>query len=583
MTDKIAIKYIIKPLEVQSNTLDITIKVENNKNDLLLLKMPIWRPGRYCLMDYAKDVTLFNVTDKYGNLLNNKKIDKTTWEITTNNESEIIVNYKYYANTLDAGSSLWDGEQLFITGITCLMYIPDRKDEPNQLLIEGLSNCKCATPLKSNPNKEDSYRWNFIADNYDELVDHPLIISKSLIIDELKIDKTIYHICYQGDGNYDREKIKGDIEKIVKSQVTMMGDMPCEEYYFLYQIPQPDKKHGLEHRDSTVIVFGPAYKFDDNEHYDLFMGFTSHEFYHLWNIKRIKPDVLYPFKYDEIFYTPTFFVAEGFTCYYGDLSLIRSGVWDKEKYFKNLAKHMTFEAKTYGRNITSLAMSSWDSWISHYQQGNPNQHISFYLKGELVGLLLDMEIRKNSNNKSNLDDVMKIFYNEYAKKDKGYTLESLLNISSECAGKNLKVFFNDYILSTKKLNYDILQEYAGIKINKIDDDEEEALERLGIKFIRNSFGQVGKVQPESDAYKAGVQQGDEIIAINNKKISSDNIKSLMNYLKSKNEIEISLFRNNILYNLKCNYTQKSSWKYSIDVLENQTEEQKANLKTWLWI
>ncbi|MEZ4936780.1 MAG: hypothetical protein R2799_04220, partial [Crocinitomicaceae bacterium] len=376
----------------------IKIKAEFHADSNTTIQFPTWRPGRYEIGDFIKNVHGFKVFSADGKPLKHEKINKDSWQVE-NSKGVIRVEYSYYAKDLNAGSTYVDQEQLYVNPVNCLAYIPGFEDQACELEL-GIPDhweIACGLPFSAKKLKTDSYH---------DLVDSPFIASNTLQHETYESNGTTFHLWFQGECKPDWKKLKTDFKKFTDLQVKNFGSIPVKgEYAFLFQIVPYKAYHGVEHQYSTVILLGPSYDIMGS-FYDELLGVSSHELYHTWNIKNIRPIEMFPYDYSKENFSHLGYVAEGVTTYMGDIYLMQSGVWDLDKYLKELQTNLQRHFDNFGRFNLSVAESSWDTWIDGYVAGVPNRKVSIYNEGAILAFVCDMKIRKNSGNKFNLHDVM---------------------------------------------------------------------------------------------------------------------------------------------------------------------------------
>ncbi|PTB94063.1 hypothetical protein C9994_12445, partial [Marivirga lumbricoides] len=426
-----------------SEFLQIQITFKNTqKSSPLSIRLPAWRPGRYQLGNFSKNIRNFKVIDTDGKPLNYIKKSRDNWHITSSEEI-VIVNYEYYTAEIDGGSTYLDEEQWYINFINCLMYAENQLDEPCevQLLVSDENIIACGLPSKGKI---------LYAKNFYQLVDSPAIISKEIKHLQYVLNNITFHLWFKGDVQLatQEERIIEDFKSFTAEQLKMMGDFENESYHFLYQIPDTKAYHGVEHLNSTCIVLGPAKEFNTEAFYDNFLGISSHELFHYWNIIRIRPKEMVPYDFTKENYFTTGYVAEGVTTYYGDLFLIRSGVKDLNWYQNELNKLFKRHFENNGRFNYSVADSSLDLWIDGYEPGTPDRKVSIYVKGAIIALLLDMLIIKETNAKKSLDDVLRTLWSDFYKKGKGYSAADYLNVAETVIEHDLEGYKKDYIEGT---------------------------------------------------------------------------------------------------------------------------------------
>ena len=420
--------------------------------------MPAWRPGRYTIQNYARYVIGVDVVDEGGNSLPFEKTDKNTWCISGGNARRLIVCYRAYASVLDAGESFLDEHEAYINPISVLMYVPGKEFTSSIVAFDKPSDWEVATALDY-----DEVAEGYVASDYHELVDSPFIISPDLKTFSFDYGGATYELVFQGEPQSNYTLFVEDVERIVRAQVGIMGITPYRRYVFLYHLVPHRFSHGVEHKNSTCIVLGPT-DFSDVHFRSRFWEFTAHELFHVWNVERIRPEAIYYPDYSREMYTTTMWVYEGITCYYTDLSLLKAGLYTKDRYLAELGSALFRYDMAAGRNVTSVAMTSWNSWIS--RKAPPDTTYSFYLAGHVLGLLLDLEVRNRTANRKSLDDVFRYLYAEYAEKDIGVPEEGFQHALEYISGSGFQEFFDRYVFGFDDIDYDTYLVHAGLKLNK---------------------------------------------------------------------------------------------------------------------
>lgn len=412
--------------------------VDHIHQDIIHLQLPAWRPGRYELQNYAKNIRCFAIHDENSNPVKYKKITKDCWEVYTHDVKTIFVSYEYYANQYDGGASYADEKQLYINPVNCFMYVVDRMDEAFHIELNIPDDYKIYCQLPVNEK-------TITAKTFDELADSPFMASPTIEHLSFKVGDCLMHFCIQGNHAMDIMRLKSETEAYASKQINIFGDIPCTEYFFLYHILDRPFRHGVEHLNSTVIVMGKQPEQSDEDFYNDLLAISSHELFHLWNIKRIRPVDMLPYDFTKENYSTLGYVYEGITTYYGDLMLARSGVWNWEQYCKSFASDLKRHVDNPGRFNYSVAESSFDTWLDGYVPGVPGRKTSIYIEGMMAALIADILIIKHSNAKYCLDDVMNDLYNNYYKKGMGYTESDYKKLLEKYSGISFEKYFAEII------------------------------------------------------------------------------------------------------------------------------------------
>lgn len=581
-------KYIISYQKPHQRYIDIEFIADNIRQDEVLVSLPAWRPGRYELGNFAKNVQKWIANDSLGNVLNSEKITKDCWKIHTKGVSQIHIKYNYYAADINAGSTFLDANQLYMNPVNCCVYIMDRMEEACELVLQLPIDYKVAIGLMESNNKSSKDKI-YIASDFHELADSPFIASNSLQHDSFVSSGVTFNLWFQGQCTPDWTKLKTDFLKFVNEQMLMMKAFPAEQYHFLFQILPYKTYHGVEHITSTVIALGPGANLMNADLYEDLLGVSSHELFHAWNVKTIRPVEMLPYNYSKENYSKLGYVCEGVTTYYGDYLLFRSGVFNEEQYLKTFADRLQKHFDNFGRFYLSVADSSFDTWLDGYVPGVPNRKTSIYDEGCLLAFVTDMFIRKNSHNENSLDDVMRYLYTEFALKNKGYSAKDYKGVVEHFANSSFDEIFNNYI--NKAVDYEPLlldaMSYIGCELSKTPSLKfhEHA---LGIKVSAvNGLCKITSVFPDSVADIAGISVDDEVIRLNEIQIKPDgngtNFTEVFNELSKVNTVSLDLTivskgivkQFNLIPNPDCYYSLVTMKKRS-----SASKDQKNNFENW---
>ena len=397
-------KYSVFYQNPHQRLINIEFFTNVNKNKTIL-RLPSWRPGRYELGNFAKNIVKFEVLNNKGQSLPFNKLSKDSWEVLTANETVIRVKYNVFTPDFNAGACWIDSKQLYINGIHCFLYDEDKINEPCELNLSIPKEFKTVIGLKQTGSN------HFIAKDYHELVDSPFVSSPTLIKHTITEQNILFNLWFQGVSEVPFEQLEKDFRPFIKEQLSLFKEFVAGEYHFIFQITPYKHYHGVEHTKSTVITLGPAKDVFNKPLYHELLGISSHELFHCWNIKSIRPAEMLPYRYHQENYTKLGYVAEGVTTYYGDYILFRSKVFNQDEFFKCMNNWLEKHFENFGRFNKSVADSSFDTWLDGYVAGVPNRKTSIYNEGALCAFILDVLIRKHTNNSHSLDDVMlKLFY-----------------------------------------------------------------------------------------------------------------------------------------------------------------------------
>ena len=494
-----------------SKFLDIEFVVENINEAELFIQLPAWRPGRYQIENFAKNIQKFEIKSLNNRSIKFEKVTKDCWKIHIGKTKKIKINYNYYANELNAGSTWVDENQIYINPVNCCFAVLGREHEPIKLNVKNSNYSKVATSLKKK-------KGVYIAENFDVLVDSPLILSNSIQFNSYEVKGTKFNLWFQGECKPPWSKIIRDFKKFTKEQLKIFKSFPFDEYHFFYQVLPHQAYHGVEHKNNTVICFGPGYSIFEGENYEEFLGVSSHELFHAWNVKTICPADMLPYDYSKENYTKMGYLTEGTTTYYGDLMLKKSGVFTMVQYLKQMNKILDRHFLNYGHQNLSVTDSSFDTWLDGYERGIPNRKSSIYTEGCILNFCIDLLIVKATKGKKSLNNLLEKFYTKYAKKGLGITEEIFCNELDNIAGKNIKDIWvknaynaTCYLSLLKKAIKDTCFQLKKVNSNNYLQN------RLGI-YLQNETGKILFIAPDSPGNLVGLNCNDEILAINNIKV-----------------------------------------------------------------
>ena len=542
---------------------EIEMRVEGVPGNPLEVAMPAWIPGAYEVLDSAKHLSRFQARGRRG-ALPFRKTDKQTWRIACPGERTVTIRYLCYGNTVGCISSSLDASHGHLTGGTLFLYVVGGVESPSTLRVRCPAGWKIATGLES-----AGERNTFRAPDYDVLIDGPVEVGDYLH-DRFTVAGRPHHLAIHpyGKEKKNRERLRRDVRKFVGFYADMFGGFPFREYWFLFHLhPTLAKGGALEHLNSTHLTLPFYLDSEDPEDYDRLVDVASHEYFHLWNVKRIRPKGLGPFDYSKEVLTPDLWVAEGLTDYYAPLALRRAGVWDYAKYFKRVARGIDRLADMPGRRWMSVKESSWETWtqafwhrpFSRDDANLLNQFTDYYTKGALIGLALDLEIRRRSAAKRSLDDVFRRLHEDGTSSAEGYPPGAFEAVASETAGADLKPFFRDYVEGTREMDLARILRPAGLRVRrspraKKDDEGKYVRKILGSFGIevddRSEALRIVNVFPDSPAQAAGLDRDDVLVAADGEKLTSRNWRSVLKEKKPGRPVDFALFRHERLHHIR---------------------------------
>lgn len=576
MAQNIKISYTLAMPEPSTHFFEVEIAFENlRKSDKFLeLQLPVWRPGRYFIFDFASGIQEFSAKYGSGKPLKWKKTNKSTWQVEKKDHPKLKVRYKVFANDFANRTRGLDGQHGFVNGTAVFMFSPVYRNAPLKLKVIPFGSWHVTTGLDN--VKNDSLK--FIAPNYDYLADCPLEIGLQKDID-FSVDGKKHTISFFGEAGYDKERLIADFTAIIKKNYEFWGSVPYEKYVFIVH-STPSSGGGTEHINSTVVGIRPD-AFNSEAGYESFLRLISHEFFHTWNVKQLKPKGITPYNFIKENYLSELWIAEGGTSYYDGLMLVRTGQMKVSAFFGEITRGAEDERRRPGNRIQSLAESSFDAWVKFWRR-NPNAYNSesdYYAKGSYVSLILDLEIRNSSKNEYSLDDVFKTMYERFPLDKKGYDNDDFRKVSEKFAGVKLVKFFNDYVTGTKPINWEKYLGYAGLLLKS---DEEVITPVVGL--VSSKKGDkviIDDVLTSSSSQRAGLLSGDEIIAYNGLRLNYEEMESRIKQLSSGDTVKFTIFRTDKLLEFNLKMEELRLANYSLEKVNEPTALQKAIYEKWL--
>jgi predicted metalloprotease with PDZ domain len=584
-----------KPLELSytlafpqphTHLYEVSLTIGNVATPQLDLLLPIWTPGSYLAREYARHVQDFNVEDGSERPLSWGKIDKATWRIETGaNDTRpktIRASYRVYANELATQTSHLDATHAYFNGASLFMYIPGAINRPHRIKFIAPGGWRVTTPLALQPDPDGYYT----APDYDRLVDSPTEIGTHKLL-EFNVRGKPHRAAIWGQYEFDDDRLKNDLAKIVEEGAKMFGGLPYDHYTFIIHV-QPGIGGGTEHLNSNVSMTRPE-AFKSDRGYKGFLGLESHEYFHHWNVKRIRPLALGPFDYKRENYTRGLWVSEGVTSYYGDLLLRRAGLISANEYLEGLANTIAGYEQTPGRFEQSAESASFDAWIKHYRpdENSINSAMSYYTRGELLGLVFDIEIRALSNNQKSLDDVMRLLLENHGLPKAGFTDAELKAAFEKVSGVDLTNFWDRFVAGYEEIDFAAYFNKAGLQLTKgyrpgtpYAASKTDKPGSLGVRTRANGDrAAVANVIAGLPAYKGGVNAGDELIAIDGKKIDAGG--AVLNELRAGQRVTLTVFRRERLMNFDLTAAARPFDYYTITELKDAGEAQKTLRESWL--
>jgi predicted metalloprotease with PDZ domain len=568
------IKYTVKTTHPHRHFISFEAEFLTHGRSTVSLQLPSWRPGRYELGNFAKNIRDWRVMNGEGSDLKFFKTTKDTWCVETNGAAVVHLTYQYYAAELNAGSSFLDEDQLYINPVNCFFFDLENANSVYEVHLDVPKDYQVATGLRKISEHV------LIASSFDELADCPLIASNALKHLSYEVKGVPFHIWIQGDVNLNETRLLADFVAFTKVQMNMFGDIPCEEYHFLFHFVPYFLRHGVEHSNSTVITMGPAADFQQESLYLDLLGISCHELFHTWNVKNIRPVEMLPYDFTVENYSEQGYVYEGVTTYYGDSLLWRSGSLSADDWLEVIQEHIQDYVSNHGRFNLSVAHSSWDTWLDGYVAGIPWRKVSIYNEGFLIALMCDLTLLQRSGGLVSLDVVMKLFYERFGKQNRGYSKEDYIAMLNECSDFDFTDLFHSFVTGTEDYlpTVRMVLSYAGIELQEAPSSKWSETQ-LGVSFEEsNQRIVVSGIVPNSPADESGLWYSDELLAVNGV-APYKNVQQLLRMFAMELELTVLRKGKRVTLSVKPN---GSTWvtKYRCVKMAESTELQNAIWKRW---
>ena len=594
------IDYRLGMSQPSSHLFEVTIEVrlpDTAKPDSLDFQMAKWSPGRYAVFDFAKNVqefrALLGICPETADCTQPDapvaRVDDQTWRVALRNTHSATISYKVFGNDLSGTFSQLDSRHANFNGGSIFMYVVNHKQDPVSLSINPPPGWRI---VNGRIERRDQRQWQF--PNWDVMIDTPTEIAPNWTQDTFTIDGKQYHVVLHAFGKHGNKRpaLVRDIEKIVRAESAMWGPPEFDSYTFLIHFANDGHSgDGMEHLTSTQIIL-PG-ELIDPEQYDGALATAAHEFFHVWNVKRLRPVELGPWDFTRPLNTRGLWIAEGITNYYGHLMMRRAGLWNDTRVLKTFADQITDVDNSPGSKLMSAEESSLAAPFiddaPHAQETNlANTAISYYPKGEIIGIVLDLLIRGKTKGKASLDDVMRRMYEDFYLKSsnssyylrgRGFRNEDFEKKVSDVAGTDMSDFFRRYVRAVETPPY------------------EEAFAQVGLKFVREPRGpvtvgiapdesdktnfKIASVRPGSPAAAAGLEEGDVITSFGGVRLSPANFLRTVGRYKPGDRVPVVLQRGGKVIRLTLTMGEPMLFNYRIEENPSASSEAKALRLAWL--
>lgn len=564
--------------EPQAHYVEMEMTISGLAKDYVDVKMPVWAPGSYLVREFAKSVEDFSATAG-GKPVKFEKVRKNAWRVYSAKSNSIKIKYRVYGFEVSVRTPFIDESHAFLSSTGIFMYPDGLLKLPSTVKVipfKGWS--KVSTGLE--PVAGQSFTYT--ASDFDVLFDSPIEVGNQEVFDFMA-SGVKHEVAMYGGGNYNKERLKVDMAKVIEQATAIYGENPNKHYTFIVHNFERGGG-GLEHLNSTVLG-ASRNAYNTPEGYLGFLNLVAHEYFHLWNVKRMRPVALGPFDYDNENYTTSLWVAEGFTSYYENKLMLRAGFIDPKTFVDGLVTAVASVTNTPGAKVQSAAESSYDAWIKGYRpnENSNNTGVSYYSKGEVVGLLMDLEIAQATKGTKSLDDVMKAMYLQGKALKRGYTDAEFKAMVEKVSGKSFTDFWAKYVNGTHPVEYDKYFGYAGISVK--NQNEGNSIPYIGVAS-KKTEGRIiiSAISRNSAAWVDGLNVNDEVISVDG--VGVEAALERMPVITSKKPgevVTVKVRRDGIEKDIKLTLKASPNIKLAAEIQGNAPESQVLVRKGWMGI
>ncbi len=567
------ITYTFSVIDAKHHLAEVSVTFPQVGTKTLEVKLPVWRSGRYEILNLSKNISQFKAQHNNDQPINWNKVDKNTWKLWLNQPGDVTITYQVYANLLKARVAHIDDSHAYLDASGVFMFSPSYRDVP--LIV----NLKVPDDWQSRSGMEKiNDDHSFYANNYDQLVDSPIETGIHEFT-SFEVDGKTYEIVVWGQGNHDINDLKEQVTLLHHEGEKIWQEFPFERYVYMYHVGD-GLRGATEHVNSTIIQ-NDRFKFKPRKSYLKILATTAHEFVHTWNVKAYRPAGIAPYDYSVENYSDLFWMAEGITSYYDDLFLMRAGIYEAEEYFEKLASDINKHLNKPGRHVESLAQTSFDTWIKDDSQQAHNASVSIYLEGSMAAWRMDQEIRQITDNRFGLDELQKRLYQQHNNITKGYSKADVLRLLSEITGTDMTPFWDQYIEGTQAIDFDDLLAFYGLQMTHKEDDDSPKKSWIGASLSLNHDAPViNTVDSGGPAWLAGLTAGDQLVAIDGIRVTSQDIEQRIEQLAIEDVVEIHYFSAGLLKESNLKPIAEPHPEFTIEPQEKPSRKQQARFKAW---
>ncbi|WP_323123128.1 M61 family metallopeptidase [Burkholderia alba] len=595
------IRYTIVPKDPAAHLFEVTLTVADPDPAGQRFMLPVWIPGSYMVREFARNIVTLRAVNDAGRKVPVDKTDKHTWQAAPT-KGALTLRYDVYAWDLSVRAAHLGDTGGFFNGTSVFLSPAGCEQAPCTVEIarpagEAGRRWRVATSL---PEARGTKRYGFgtyRAENYDDLIDHPVTLGE-FALTTFDAHGVPHDVVIAGRvTGLDLDRLAADLKRVCEAQIALFEPKtkraPMERYVFMTQAVS-DGYGGLEHRASTALICNRGDlpvkgRPEATEGYRTYLGLCSHEYFHTWNVKRIKPAAFAPYDLSTENYTSLLWLFEGFTSYYDDLMLVRSGLINQADYLGLLGRTIGGVRRGSGRLKQSVAESSFDTWIKYYRQDEnaTNAIVSYYTKGSLVALAFDLAIRAQTRNRKSLDDVMRLLWQRYGRdfyrgKPDGIGETDVEALIAEATGVTLGRLFDDAVHGTRDLPFDSLFEPFGIVLTPDTGSNGDAAAKptLGARMRGGAECVLAAVYEGGAAHKAGLSAGDALVALDGLRVTGSNLDALLARYRPGDKVELHAFRRDELRTARLKLDGPEIMRYKLTA-QDKPAAQRTSRKSWL--
>ena len=572
-----SIHYNLRMPKPQNHYFEVEMILTDFKDKQIDLKLPVWAPGSYLVREFSKNINLVKAYDQKGNLMELDKKTKNSWSLKIHGEKKIVVKYEVYAFELSVRTSFLDLSHGFVSGSGVFMYAESYQNNKGTLDIfphSTFAKITTALPKSLIPEKIGGVE-KFTFEDYDQLVDCPIEIGNQVVFDFMA-SGVKHTVAMYGEGNYDIPSLKTDMTKIIETETAVFGENPNKEYVFIVH-NVVDGQGGLEHKNSTTLSVN-RWTYATPKNID-FLNLVAHEYFHLWNVKRIRPIELGPFDYSQENYTSLLWVMEGFTSYYDELILRRTGHYSQEEFLNKLQSSINYVEGSVGARVQPVAHASFDAWVKAYRptENSSNTSMTYYSRGSILAAIFDVMIINNSKGKEGLDAFLKHLYTKFHKGlNRGFSDIEFKVELEKFVGKDLTDFYKKYINGTEILPYAEIFDKVGLTVKDLTSFSPS----FGATCRQEGGNVIVKsIRTGSCAEDAGLSVGDEIIGCNSYRVDQGMLDGMINSLTIGETAELLVARDENLFSVKIRMTNYRKPAFKFEKQTNSKYDTEYNF--WL--